>query len=477
MKIDRDIFRSYDIRGIVADNLSAEVVWHIGRGFGQTALEHGEKQVVIAGDGRLTTPALKRALAGGLNAAGCDVLDIGLVPTPVLYYATQCKQIASRTGVMVTGSHNPPEYNGLKLVLDTVVFAEEALAALYERISSTNAKQADAAVAAQGDAAAGGLRSLTQSDISAAYISEIKAAAQLARPLKIVVDAGNGIAGTLAPVVLDAVGVEVVPLYCEVDGHFPNHHPDPAEPKNLNDLSAAVLRTGADFGVAFDGDGDRLGAVTASGRAIFADQLMMLFVAPVLAEYPGASVVFDVKCTRHLSALIESLGGVPILWKTGHSRLKAKIAASGARLGGEYSGHICFADRWYGFDDALYAAVRLAELVAAQADSLDTLFDALAKDIVTPELKIQTTEACKFATIAALSAAREHFTTDHIIDIDGLRVEYEEGWGLIRASNTSPTLTLRFEASDAAAMQRIQAEFAGALAAISPELRIPEYST
>lgn len=459
MKIDREIFRSYDIRGIVDDNMGPEVVRLIGQGFGGIALAANQPEVIIGGDGRLTTPPLKQALTTGLNAAGCDVIDIGLLPTPLLYYATRCSQISSSTGIMVTGSHNPPEYNGLKIVLNGVSFSEDSLISLYERVVS-------------GDMTSGS-GTYRELDVQNDYVNEIKTATKLARHLKIVVDAGNGIAGASAPNLLTAIGTEVIPLYCDVDGSFPNHHPDPAEPANLSDLSATVVRTGADFGIAFDGDGDRIGVVTGDGRVVCADQLMMLFAKAVLAEHPGASVVFDVKCSRRLGALIAELGGNPIIWQTGHSRLKAKIAESGAKLGGEYSGHICFADRWYGFDDALYSAVRLVELVAAQNQSLDELFDELPKDCVTPELKIHTSESAKFSIMGDLVAAREQFSTQNITDIDGLRVEYQDGWGLIRASNTSPTLTLRFEAQDEVALERIQNEFAAVLKTVAPNLQIP----
>lgn len=476
MKIEREIFRSYDIRGIVDTNLGASVVQRIGQSFGTIALEANQPEVIIGGDGRLTTPALKQALAAGLNAAGCDVIDIGLLPTPLLYYATRCAQINSRTGIMVTGSHNPPEYNGLKIVLDGDSFSEDSLSALYDRVIAKDASDCALRVSTGTDAGtgAGEIGDLSEQDVTSDYVREIQVATKLDCHLKIVVDAGNGIAGGIGPSLLEAVGIEVIPLYCDVDGSFPNHHPDPTEPSNLTDLIASVQSTGADFGVAFDGDGDRLGVVTGTGRVVVADQLLMLFATSVLAEHPGTFVVFDVKCTRHLGALITALGGKPILWQTGHSRLKAKIKASGAKLGGEYSGHICFADRWYGFDDALYSAVRLAELVASKGQSLDALFDALPKDISTPELKIHTSESAKFTIMDAISAARGQFSTQNITDIDGLRVEYQDGWGLIRASNTSPTLTLRFEAQTESALKYIRSEFASVLESVAPELQIPE---
>lgn len=451
--LSAEIFRAYDIRGIVGDNLTEETAFLIGRAIGSEAADAGEEQIVVGADGRHSSPALKERLSAGILASGVDVLDIGAVPTPVLYFATHVTGATS--GVMVTGSHNPPEYNGFKVVIAGEALAGDRIAALRERIQSGRLRE--------------GTGLLEERDLIPDYIERIASDVALAQPLKVVVDCGNGIAGLVVPSLLEAIGCEVLPLYCEVDGDFPNHHPDPADPDNLLDLKTVIKAERADIGLAFDGDGDRLGVVTERGEIIWPDRLLMLFCRDIVGRNPGADVVFDVKCSRNLNALIAEYGGRPIMWRTGHSHLKAKMRETGALIGGEFSGHICFGERWYGFDDALYSAARLLEILATEGASAGELFDEFPNPLSTPELKIATTEAGKFKVIEAL-ASGQGFDGGDLNTIDGVRVDYPEGWGLIRASNTSPTLTLRFEADDAEALAAIQERFRKALARVDPSL-------
>lgn len=459
---DPSIFRAYDIRGLVDTQLTSATVELLGRIIGtkiRAAAQNAQQAVAVAGDGRLSTPALKSALLAGLTKVGMDVLDIGQVPTPLLYFATRV--LPTPSGIMITGSHNPPEYNGLKIVVEQTALDEDGIADLYQCIKD-GTQIADGQVQGQ----------VKQTNLHTTYIDHVSKDIRLRRALKIVVDCGNGVAGETAPQLFNTLGCQVTPLYCEIDGRFPNHHPDPAVPANLADLSHKVCQTGADLGIAFDGDGDRLGIVTNKGRIIAADRLLMLFSKDLLKHHPGAVIIHDVKCTRHLGKLIEAHGGQPILWQTGHSHLKAKIRETGALLGGEYSGHICFADRWYGFDDALYSAARLLEILADTSTSADELFLALPEDVSTPELKIHTTEDAKFSIIEALK--QQCFSGGTVNTIDGIRVDYPDGWGLIRASNTSPTLTLRFEAENMAALNRIRNFFSAALARVTPQIKIPD---
>ena len=412
-------------------------------------------------DGRLSGPALARALSAGLCAAGVDVIDIGMVPTPLVYFATVLTGCG--TGVAVTGSHNPPEYNGLKMMLGGATLHGEDI----RDIAATLADPAR--YAALFAATPGTVRTL---DVVPDYIARIAGEVKLARPLKVVVDAGNGVAGAVAPALLRALGItDLTELYCEVDGHFPNHHPDPAHPENLRDLIREVQARHADIGLAFDGDGDRLGVVTRNGQMIFPDRQLMLYAADVLEKNPGATIIYDVKCTRNLAPWIRERGGEPLMWCTGHSLVKAKMKETGAKLAGEMSGHIFFNDRWYGFDDGLYTAARLLEILARVPDP-GALLEGLPDASSTPELQVPLAEGENAALVQALRE-RGHFEGAEIITVDGLRVEYPDGFGLVRASNTTPVLVLRFEADDAAALARIQQAVKAALLAIRPDLSIP----
>ena len=450
-----EIFRAYDIRGVAGETLDAAAATAVGRAFAAEARASGQRRTVVGGDGRRSTPLLREALIDGLTQGGLDVLDVGTVPTPLAYYAAH--RLETGTGVMITGSHNPPEYNGLKMVIGGATLAGERIDGLRRRIVAGDLSD--------------GAGSVSGVDIAEAYASEVAADVRLARPLRAVVDCGNGVAGLVAPQLLATLGCEVVPLYADVDGSFPNHHPDPAEAANLADLVAVVYKEEADVGIAFDGDGDRLGVVTDQGEIIWPDRAMMLFADHILRQRPGATIVFDVKCSRHLPALIRARGGKPVMWKTGHSHIKAKLRASGALFGGEFSGHLCFADRWYGFDDAIYSAARLLEILAAESVPAHAVFARYPAAVATPEIKIATTEQAKFDIVAALAA--QDFGNGRVDTIDGVRVDYADGWGLARASNTSPVLSLRFEADDATALRRIQDIFAAALRGIDAALAWP----
>lgn len=443
------IFRAYDIRGVVGSELTAKTAALIGQAIGTAALEQGLREVVIGRDGRLSGPELAAGLAEGLRRAGCAVIDIGLAPTPVVYYAAF--HLRTGTCVAVTGSHNPPEYNGFKVVIGGETLSGDAITGLYQRIVEGRLVQA----AEPGD--------YQQRDVGADYIQRIADDVQLDRPLKVVADAGNGVAGALAPQLLEAIGAEVIPLYCDVDGTFPNHHPDPSEPDNLQDLVQTVKRFGADLGVAFDGDGDRLGVVTGEGRIIYADRLLMLFAADVLMRNPGAMVIYDVKCTGKLSDHVLRNGGSPLMWKTGHSLMKAKMRETDAELAGEMSGHFFFKERWFGFDDGLYAAARLLEILAQREETPDEVLSGLPEMVATPELKVPVSEGTPHALVALLVAAAQSpdnpYVGGRLSTIDGLRVDFPDGWGLVRASNTTPVLVLRFEGDDEAALERIQALF------------------
>lgn len=448
-----EIFRSYDIRGIVGSTLTEDVAFLVGRAIATEAAAAGETKVVVAADGRHSSPALRGRISAGIMACGLDVIDIGAVPTPILYFATHVTE--TRSGVMVTGSHNPPEYNGFKVVIAGETLAGPRIMALRERIASGDFKN--------------GSGSLEERDLVPDYIDRIASDVTLAQPLKVVADCGNGIAGKIVPSLLEALGCEVTPLYCEVDGDFPNHHPDPNDAANLEDLITVVKAEGADIGLAFDGDGDRLGVVSERGEILWPDRLMMLFARDIVGRNPGADVIFDVKCSRHLGSLIAEYGGRPIMGPTGHSHLKAKMKETQALLGGEFSGHICFGERWYGFDDGLYSAARLLEILAGEASSAGELFDEFPKPVSTPELKISSTDRAKFEVIEALTSSTA-FEGGTLTTIDGIRVDYPAGWGLIRASNTSPMLTLRFEADDAKALAEIQLRFRQALQQVDAAL-------
>lgn len=455
--IDRSIFRAYDIRGVIGKTLTPEVARAIGQAVGTLVKERGLREVVVGRDGRLSGPELAAALMTGLRSTGCDVIDIGQVPTPVVYFATY--HLNTGSGVMVTGSHNPPDYNGFKIVVGGETLAEEQIQDLYGRI-------------AEGRLASGPQGGLQVMSVGGDYIERIIGDVQVERRLKLVVDAGNGVAGAFAPQVLEGIGCEVVPLHCEVDGTFPNHHPDPSDPANLQDLIVSVKRMQADLGLAFDGDGDRLGVVTASGEVIYPDRLLMLFATDVLDRNPGAAIIYDVKCTGHLQDVILRHGGSPIMWKTGHSLIKAKMREEDAELAGEMSGHFFFRERWFGFDDGIYAAARLCEILGASDRAPQAVFDDLPKGVSTPELKVSMAEGAHYAFIGRFKE-KASFPGARVSTIDGIRADYPDGWGLVRCSNTTPSLVLRFDANDATALARIQDTFRAQILAVDPALKLP----
>jgi phosphomannomutase/phosphoglucomutase len=460
--IDPSLFKAYDIRGIVDRTLTADAARAIGAAVGSECVAHGVREFTVGRDGRLSGPALRDALIDGLRSTGTAVVDIGMVATPMLYFATF--QLGTQSGVEITGSHNPPEYNGLKLVLAGDAMYGEGLQRLRQRI-----ERGDLVRAAQPGA-------LRQADVTDAYIARIAGDVKLARPLKIAVDCGNGVAGAFAPRLYRTLGCEVIELFCDVDGTFPNHHPDPAHPENLQDLIRCLRETDAELGLAFDGDGDRLGVVTKDGHIIYPDRQMMLFARGVLAEQPGAEIIFDVKCSRNLGKQIAAHGGKPTMWRTGHSLIKAKLKESGAPLAGEMSGHIFFKHRWYGFDDGLYAGARLLELLSrekAQGRDPSAVLNALPDATSTPELHLKTAEGENFTLMDKLKSQAKFEGAENIITIDGVRVEYADGFGLARPSNTTPVVVLRFEADNDAALKRIQADFRRALLAVKPDAQLP----
>ncbi|TDJ37042.1 MAG: phosphomannomutase/phosphoglucomutase [Gammaproteobacteria bacterium] len=448
-----EIFRAYDIRGITTTNLTDDVVYWIGRAYAAEARERKQTRIAVGRDGRHSSEALSNALTRGLTEGGVDVLDVGMVPTPLLYFATYALDTGS--GIMITGSHNPPEYNGLKMVMAGVTLADERIQALKLRIKENRLSEGS------GD--------IEMMDLNDHYIKRVLEDVAMAQPIKVVIDCGNGVAGLIAPRLIEEMGCEVVTLYCEVDGDFPNHHPDPAEAKNLEDLITVVKAENAELGLAFDGDGDRLGVVTGKGEIIWPDKLLMLFAQDIVGRNPGADIIYDVKCSRHLNTLISELGGRPIMWKTGHSHMKAKLQETGALLAGEFSGHIFFKERWYGFDDALYSAARLLEIIGSENKTPDELFAQFPVTYATPEIKIATTEEEKFRIMEKLAEC--DFGDGTLTTIDGLRVDYKDGWGLVRPSNTSPVLSLRFEAEGQSALDRIQDLFQAQLATVDPALK------
>ncbi|ACR27940.1 phosphomannomutase/phosphoglucomutase [Burkholderia glumae] len=462
--ISQSIFKAYDIRGVIGKTLDAETARSIGRAFGSEVRAQGGDAVVVARDGRLSGPELIGALADGLRAAGVDVVDVGMVPTPVGYFAASVPLPLAAgerrvdSCIVVTGSHNPPDYNGFKMVLRGAAIYGEQIQALYRRIVA-------------GDFAEGS-GSYERHDVAEAYLQRIVGDIKLARPIKIVVDTGNGVAGELAPRLFKALGCELVELFTEIDGNFPNHHPDPAHPENLQDVIRALKQTDAEIGFAFDGDGDRLGVVTKDGQIIYPDRQMMLFAEEVLSRNPGAQIIYDVKCTRNLAQWIRDKGGEPLMWKTGHSLVKAKLRETGAPLAGEMSGHVFFKDRWYGFDDGLYTGARLLEILARVADP-SALLNGLPNAESTPELQLKLEEGENVALIEALRANAKFDGADEVVTIDGLRVEYPDGFGLARSSNTTPVVVLRFEANTAEALARIQDDFRRALTAAKPDAKLP----
>jgi phosphomannomutase/phosphoglucomutase len=454
--IHPSIFRAYDIRGIVGQTLTEQSVNRIGRALGTMAVKLGEKAMVVARDGRLSGVLLANALSSGILSTGCDVIDIGMVPTPLLYYSTFVLQTTS--GVMLTGSHNPSNYNGLKMMLGRQTLTEEQIQKLYHY--------------AIGEHFAEGDGQLSSLEMIERYTFHVASVIKLARPLKIVVDCGSGVAGCVAPELYRRMGCEVIELFCEVDGNFPHHHPDPSQVENLQDLIAAVKKHKADIGLAFDGDADRLGVVTDRGEVIWPDRQLMLFAKSILIHQPGAKIIYDVKCSSHLATMIKALGGDPIMWKTGHSFIKAKLAESHAALAGEMSGHIFFKDGWYGFDDAMYAGARLLQIIAAETRKVSDIFYDIPDSINTPELKVNVDEDEKFKLMQAL-VDQATFVDAEKITIDGLRVNFKDGWGLVRPSNTTPCLVLRFEAETDAALLRIQDLFRNLLLTTKPDLVLP----
>jgi phosphomannomutase/phosphoglucomutase len=456
MTLPPEIFKAYDIRGIVGRTLTPDIVRTIGQGLGTLAREAKRPAIAIGRDGRLSGPELSQALGDGIRASGTDVIDVGMVATPMTYFASYA--LDTGCSVMVTGSHNPPDYNGLKMVIDGGTLAGDAIQQLRERLT-------------RGDVASGAGHYRVH-DVGGAYLDRIAHDVKLQRPMRIAVDCGNGVAGAYAPALYRRLGCEVVELYCDVDGNFPNHHPDPSQPKNLADLIARLAQGDCELGLAFDGDGDRLGVVTRDGHVIYPDRQLMLFAADVLGRVPGATIIYDVKSTRNLKPWIATHGGTPLLWKTGHSLIKVKMKETRAALAGEMSGHTFFGERWYGFDDGLYAGARLLEILSRHANP-SAVLDALPDALSTPELHVTVAEGEQHALVRELGESATFPGASDVIRIDGLRVEYADGFGLARASNTTPTVVLRFEADDEPAMRRIQGEFRRVFAAVRPSMRLP----
>ncbi len=453
--MDATIFRAYDVRGTVPNQLNPEVVELLGQAIGTLAKSRGEQVIVTARDGRLSGPELQAALNRGICAAGLDVIDVGMVPTPVLYFAALTEGTGS--GVMVTGSHNPPDYNGFKMMIAGHTLYGEDITSLYDAI--------------QAGTLTSGSGHITACDALSAYQARIQDDVHLAKPLKVAIDCGNGVAGVCAEALFTSLGCEVVPLFTDVDGTFPNHHPDPSKPKNLVDVIAAVKAHGCDLGLAFDGDGDRVGVITETGESIYPDRLMMLLAQDVLSRNPGATVIYDVKCSRHLGPVIERAGGLPMMWKTGHSLVKAKMKETGALLAGEMSGHIFFKERWLGFDDGLYTAARLLEIFAKSQTSVAAHFANIPNDISTPELNIEVTDTAKFAIVERVATIMAQRNLP-LSTIDGVRMDLDSGWGLIRCSNTTPNLVLRFEAESEVALESIRNEMLSALKEAEPSLEL-----
>ena len=451
-----EIFKAYDIRGIVDKTLTPAVVESIGRALGSEARARNLTTIAVGRDGRLSGPVLADALMRGIQSAGIDVVDIGSVPTPLTYFAAH--HLGTDSCVSVTGSHNPPDYNGLKMVLGGQTLFGPLIQDLRRRI-------------VEGDLASGN-GSRRSTDVGDAYLQRIASDIRLARPMKIVIDCGNGVAGAIAPALLKLLGCETIDLFCDVDGSFPNHHPDPSKPENLHDLIRAVAQSGAEIGLAFDGDGDRLGVVTRDGEIIYPDRQLMLFAADVLTRNPGSEIIFDVKCSRKLAEWIRAHGGTPTMWNTGHALVKAKLKETGAPLAGEMSGHVFFKERWFGFDDGLYTAARLLEILSRHADPTAVLRD-LPDAISTPELNIPMREGEPFELIERLRQKASFDGSQQLITLDGVRAEYSDGFGLARASNTTPVVVLRFEGDDPAALSRIQDAFRAEIESVWPGLALP----
>ncbi len=451
-----EIFKAYDIRGIVGKSLTAEYAQQIGHALGSEARARGVQTVIVGRDGRLSGPELIAALTWGLTRAGCDVIDIGMVPTPVLYFAA--KHLGTESGIMVTGSHNPPDYNGFKMVLAGETLSGPAIQTLRERLVRGNLTRGKGLIA--------------QDDVREAYLNRITTDVKLARRMRVIVDCGNGVPGSVAPDLLRRMGCDVTEMYCDVDGNFPNHHPDPSQPKNVAELIERVKREKVDLGVAFDGDGDRLGVITPDGSIIWPDRQLIMFARDVLKRNPGGEIIYDVKCSRTVATAIQEAGGKPTMWKTGHSFIKAKLKESGALLAGEMSGHIFFKERWYGFDDGLYACARLLEILSRDSRPPQEVFADLPNTINTPELQLKFAEGEHFKMMDKLARSAD-FPGTRIATIDGLRVDYPDGFGLVRASNTTPVLVMRFEADSEDALARIQGDFRALFERVEPGHTLP----
>lgn len=452
MQVNASIFKAYDIRGVVPSTINEELAEALGKAFGTAALREGEKAVAVGRDGRLSGPSLSAALIRGLTSVGVDVVDVGMVTTPMLYFAANT---LTNSGIQVTGSHNPKDYNGFKMVLAGRAIYGEDIQALRRMM------EGETWTIKTG----GTVRSV---DVTTAYQARIVSDIRLTRPMKIVVDCGNGVAGATVPAIFRAIGCEVTELFCQVDGNFPNHHPDPSKPENLQDLIKALQSGDAELGLAFDGDGDRLGLVTKDGQNIYPDRQMMLFAKDVLSRVPGGTILFDVKCSQRLAPEIEAAGGVAMMYKTGHSLIKAKMKEVNAPLGGEMSGHIFFKERWYGFDDGTYAGARLLEIVSRAPDA-SALLNSLPTSFSTPELNVACKEGEPHTVVEALIEAAYFPEPAKISTIDGVRVDWPDGFGLIRASNTTPVLVLRFEGHTPEALERIQADMLALLRSVKPD--------
>ena len=459
MAPDASIFKAYDIRGIVDETLTEEAVGQIGRVLGSMAREAGQTTFCVGRDGRLSGERLAHALMEGIVSAGVDVIDIGMVPTPVLYFATV--HFGNGSGVAVTGSHNPPEYNGLKMMIGGITLFADQIQDIRRRIEFEDWHLADKP------------GTIREEDVLPAYLEHILTDVRIARPMKIAIDAGNGVAGPVATKLFKALGCEVTELYTDVDGNFPNHHPDPSKPENLGDLRATVRAGVLEVGLAFDGDGDRLGVVTNAGSVIYPDRQMMLFAKDILTHHPGAQIVYDVKCTRRLIPWIEACGGVPTISRTGHSLVKAKLRETGAPFAGEMSGHLFFNDgRWPGFDDGVYAGARLLEILSREKDP-SAVLDALPSAVNTPELQIKMAEGENKIFIERLQKEVSFDDAEQVITIDGVRVEWADGFALARSSNTTPVVVLRFEGDTPEALERIKKTFTAALLRVEPNLQLP----
>lgn len=457
MKITSAIFRMYDIRGIVKEDLTPDAVKIIGQAFAAECLAQDCNTVAIGRDGRLHSPLLSRKLAEGLQAGGCDVIDVGEVPTPVLYFATH--HLRTHTGIMVTGSHNPPEYNGLKMLINGKTLYGDDILGLHKRITENRLST--------------GKGKYRQQNIDEIYLKRITDDVKLAKPMRVAVDCGNGVAGKLAPELFRRMGCTVTELFCEVDGTFPNHHPDPSKLENLRDLCASIENNKLDLGLAFDGDGDRVGIVDNQQHIIFPDRQMILYAEDVLSRHPGAQIIYDIKSSYHLGNAVQKMGGEPLMWKTGHSLIKAKMKETGALLAGEMSGHIFFKERWYGFDDGLYAAARMLEILSRKNETAAETFGKLPDSFNTPELQIKFSEG---EHLKFMDKFKQQASFDDAVDIstiDGMRVTWRKGWGLIRPSNTTPSLVLRFEAEDKNSLDRVQAIFREQMLKVDSHVKLP----